>query len=78
MQETVALHRLEEAVNAVVEAADVEQRNRLVVVAKLPPRHRLEEFLHRPDAARERDVAVAQLMHLRLPLVHGGHHVQLG
>ena len=49
-----------------------------LLVAELPPRHRLEEFLHRADATRERDVGVAQLMHLLLPLVHGGHHVQLG
>ena len=60
-----------EAEQRVVVAVDVEQADRLVVVAELAPGPDLEQFLERADAAGQGDEGVAAFGHHLLALVHG-------
>src|SRR5690348_5626398 len=63
---------------AVPEAFDVEQAERLLVVAERVPAPRLEEFVERSDPTRKREERVGKLGHPRLALVHRLDDVKLG
>ena len=65
-----------EAQQVVVVAVDVEQADRLVVVAELAPGPDLVQLLQRADAAGQGDEGVGALGHHLLAHVHGRHHVQ--
>ena len=69
---------VEEGDHPVPEAVDVEQGERLGVIAERVPAPRLEQFVERADAAGNGDEGVGQLGHHRLALVHVGDDVELG
>ena len=60
------------------EAGNVEQGERLGVIAKRVPRPRFEHLVERADAAGQADEGVAQLGHLGLALMHVGDRMELG
>ena len=61
---------VEEPLERVVVAADVQEPDRLEVDAEHRPGQRLDDLLERPDATGQRDEGVGQLGHPRLALVH--------
>ena len=71
-----AVHQ--EAQQPVVVAIDIEQAQRLVVIAELAPRPDLEQLLEGADAAGQRQERIASLGHHHLALVHRLDDVQLG
>ena len=74
----LAVDMIHEGDHPVPEAGDVEQGERLGVIAERVPAPRLEQFVERADAAGHGDEGVGKVGHLRLALVHVGDEVQLG
>lgn len=51
-------------------AADIEDAHRLLMLARLRPRDRLEKFVKRAKPPRQGDVSVGKFMHASLAMVH--------
>src|SRR5665213_2036698 len=71
LDETFVDRVLEERQQAIVKAFDVQQAAWLLMETQLRPRQDFEELLQRAPPARDRDEAIGQVGHERLPLVHG-------
>ena len=77
LQEPLVARAVEEPLEQVVVAADVEEPDRLEVDAEHRPGQRLDDLLERPEAAGQGDEGIGQLGHPRLALVHRLDDLQL-
>ncbi|CUY63096.1 Uncharacterised protein [Serratia marcescens] len=67
---------LEELAQRAVEPVDVEQADRFVVIADLPPGPDFKQLFQRADAAGQGDKTVRQRRHTGFARVHIRHHFQ--
>src|SRR5690606_26959434 len=68
--EALLAHVVEQADEGIPELLDVDEHDRLAVLAELGPGHHLDGFLERPEAAGQRDEGVGLREHVPLALVH--------
>jgi hypothetical protein len=71
-------HVLVEREKMVEKPEGVEQPDRLGVIAQLRPAHRFPQFVHRADAAGQRQKAVGQIGKRLFAFVHARYHTQFG
>ena len=75
-EEVLGRHLVEKGNEIIVIAIDIEQADRLAVLAQLPPGPYLEQFLHRADTTRQGDEGVGEVRHLGLARMHGLHDIE--
>ncbi len=70
VDEPALSHLPDEFTERVPEPVRVEEDDRLLMPAELPPRHDLDGLFERPNAARKDEEGIRLLVHPALPLVH--------
>ena len=77
LDEAALDHVVQEVGELVVEAAGIQKRTGLAVIAELRPGPDLEQFLEGAEPAGQGDEPVREFGHEGLALMHGAHHPQV-